>query len=650
MAQADHRYRIPAYRGGEPFAFVSYSHEDSALVFAELEALAAEGLRFYYDEGIHPGHTWDDELADAHRALRGVRVLRDASIRRTSPNCRRENRVRDRSRQAGDRGASAGRRAATGLELVDRQSPGDRAFRVSTKPRYRERLIAAIREHVGQRSQKRCRPAATPARVPAAKRTRRWLIRRRAAAARGRDRIRRRRITGATPRLTRSRSTSNVTKIEQLVQQDQYGAAFTLAHPLIEEDSGRRRRALAGAVEADRLPGTPIVAEAGATLSYAAYDDADDATGSAPASTPIEAAARPAERRGAHSTAEAGISDRRIRRCESGAEREVGAVARERLPEVRVSVSGLAARRWRRTASSPNDMVLVPATDEPMYLDGAARPYDGLRPRALPEFAISKYEVTNREYKEFVDAGGYDNPTYWDGLEFRDDGKTLDWAEARARFVDRTGRPGPAGWELSVVSVGRGRMPVGGISWYEAVAYARFRHLSLPTIHHWTRAAFGPFEGVFETAPAIAAASRFLADGPVEARSEMGLGPWGTWNTAGNACEWVWNFVGAQAAVLGGCVERSRPRIRTRPRDGATDGAVTGARSAPDEELRAGSGRAAGADPAAARRRGRRRGSRRRTTRSRRCGFSSRSVRARRATCRSRASPSPIRGPPRKCC
>jgi hypothetical protein len=50
-------------------------------------------------------------------------------------------------------------------------------------------------------------------------------------------------------------------------------------------------------------------------------------------------------------------------------------------------------------------------------------------------------------------------------------------------------------------------MPVGGISWYESVAYARFRHLSLPTIHHWTRAAFGPFEGAFETAPAVAAAA-----------------------------------------------------------------------------------------------------------------------------------------------
>ncbi len=89
MAQADHRYRIPAYRGDAPFAFVSYAHEDSAMVFAELDALAADGLRFYYDEGIHPGHTWDDELAAAIQRC-AVFVFFVTGRSAESPNCRRE--------------------------------------------------------------------------------------------------------------------------------------------------------------------------------------------------------------------------------------------------------------------------------------------------------------------------------------------------------------------------------------------------------------------------------------------------------------------------------------------------------------------------------------------------------------------------------
>src|SRR4029079_12918433 len=55
----------------------------------------------------------------------------------------------------------------------------------------------------------------------------------------------------------------------------------------------------------------------------------------------------------------------------------------------------------------------------------------------LPDFWIDKYEVTNREFKRFVDAGGYRDPKYWkesfDGV---------------AGLRDRTGQPGPATWEL----------------------------------------------------------------------------------------------------------------------------------------------------------------------------------------------------------
>ena len=49
----------------------------------------------------------------------------------------------------------------------------------------------------------------------------------------------------------------------------------------------------------------------------------------------------------------------------------------------------------------------------------------------------------------------------------------LTWPRRDKRFVDTTGRPGPAGWELSTYLEG-GRYPVVGISWYEAARMRAF--------------------------------------------------------------------------------------------------------------------------------------------------------------------------------
>jgi TolB-like protein len=56
---------FPAYRGDEPYIFVCYAHEDTAVVYPELQRLHDGGIRVYYDEGISPGHEWTQELADA---------------------------------------------------------------------------------------------------------------------------------------------------------------------------------------------------------------------------------------------------------------------------------------------------------------------------------------------------------------------------------------------------------------------------------------------------------------------------------------------------------------------------------------------------------------------------------------------------------
>jgi len=65
------RMPYPAYRGNEPYLFVSYSHLDSAQVFAEIKGFNEHGYHVWYDEGISPGNEWTDEIASAleHCAL-----------------------------------------------------------------------------------------------------------------------------------------------------------------------------------------------------------------------------------------------------------------------------------------------------------------------------------------------------------------------------------------------------------------------------------------------------------------------------------------------------------------------------------------------------------------------------------------------------
>lgn len=59
------RVPIPAYRGNKPYIFVSYCHEDSEDVFAEIRRFNEAGFHVWYDQGIKPGTEWPDEIAKA---------------------------------------------------------------------------------------------------------------------------------------------------------------------------------------------------------------------------------------------------------------------------------------------------------------------------------------------------------------------------------------------------------------------------------------------------------------------------------------------------------------------------------------------------------------------------------------------------------
>src|SRR5439155_15829144 len=106
----------------------------------------------------------------------------------------------------------------------------------------------------------------------------------------------------------------------------------------------------------------------------------------------------------------------------------------------------------------------------------------------IPDCWMDRYEVTNKQFKQFVDADGYRKPEYWKE-PFVENGRMLSLKEAMAKFQDRTGRPGPSAWELGDYPEGQAEYPVTGVSWYEAAAYAEYAGKSLPTVYHWINAA-----------------------------------------------------------------------------------------------------------------------------------------------------------------
>jgi dienelactone hydrolase len=170
---------------------------------------------------------------------------------------------------------------------------------------------------------------------------------------------------------------------------------------------------------------------------------------------------------------------------------------------------------------------------------------DHLAPVPLADYFIDRTEVTNRQFKVFVDSGGYRRPEFWQE-PFEENGRRLSWEQAMARFKDKTGRPGPATWEVGDSPSGQGDLPVTGVSWYEAAAYATFVGRALPTIFHWSRAA--------ETRDAnwIVPASNLEGRGLAPAGAFRGLGPYGTLDMAGNAREWCLNETRGQRYILGG--------------------------------------------------------------------------------------------------
>jgi formylglycine-generating enzyme required for sulfatase activity len=97
------------------------------------------------------------------------------------------------------------------------------------------------------------------------------------------------------------------------------------------------------------------------------------------------------------------------------------------------------------------------------------------------DIVIGQYPVTNIQYRQFIDAGGYLDPSYWDQ-------KGWMWRQEQAIFRPRYWQDARFNKPLN---------PVVGISWYEANAYCRWlsekkkRNIRLPMEGEWMVVASG---------------------------------------------------------------------------------------------------------------------------------------------------------------
>ncbi|MBK9471826.1 MAG: SUMF1/EgtB/PvdO family nonheme iron enzyme [bacterium] len=202
-------------------------------------------------------------------------------------------------------------------------------------------------------------------------------------------------------------------------------------------------------------------------------------------------------------------------------------------------------------ALTAGEMVLVPAGPFTMGSNSGSSAEQPEHTVTLDAYYIDKYEVTNAEYQQFIDAGGYSTAAFW---------STSGWAACSSGnwtkpyyYPSNDYHTGPAFPGYPVLS----------ITYYEAEAYATFVGKRLPTEAEWEKAARGtdgrtyPWGASVDVGRANYASSGDPFEiGNYSYSSPVGFydgrlhpfppfqtvnspSPFGTYDQAGNAGEWV---------------------------------------------------------------------------------------------------------------
>lgn len=179
-------------------------------------------------------------------------------------------------------------------------------------------------------------------------------------------------------------------------------------------------------------------------------------------------------------------------------------------------------------------MVFVPAGEFLMGSTGENAGDDDEKPQHrvyLPDYFIDKTPVTNAHYRQFIQSGGYANPDYWvEALEagYWSDGTCH--GQTQSRYWD------DQEWNGA-------QQPVVEVSWYEALAYARWAGKRLPTEAQWEKAARGTDGRIYPWGNAwdktrLNSGRDIGTTTSVGQFSPQGDSPYGAVDMVGNVWEW----------------------------------------------------------------------------------------------------------------
>ncbi|MFM7584039.1 MAG: SUMF1/EgtB/PvdO family nonheme iron enzyme, partial [Caldilinea sp.] len=197
------------------------------------------------------------------------------------------------------------------------------------------------------------------------------------------------------------------------------------------------------------------------------------------------------------------------------------------------TVVAQAAQGWRNPIDNAR-YVYVPAGEFEMGSSNGANDESPPHRVYLDAYWIGQTEVTNAQFRRFVDAGGYATERYWsaEGWRARKDNK---WNAPRC---------------LDDADFNTDDQPVVCVSWYEAEAYTRWlseetgERYRLPTEAEWEKAARGTDGRTYPWGNAPPDGTLLIYNqntwGPSPAGSyPAGASPYGALDMAGNVGEWV---------------------------------------------------------------------------------------------------------------
>jgi len=329
-------------------------------------------------------------------------------------------------------------------------------------------------------------------------------------------------------------------EIQRLAQSGNFPEAYTLAEEANKHLTDDSRLSSMWPLIADKL--TIITEPAGAQVTAQRYDADAEGQSSAPeflGETPISDLQMP---RGAYRLV---------------IEKEGYALVERMVSRHLFDPHVLVEQKLIKESLLPDDMVFVPGGTYQL------RGQDLLTTEevALQDYAIDRFEVSNSDFKAFIDAGGYRDRSHWQHAIINN-GMEIPWENAIIELVDRTGLHGPRTWTNQTPPFGEEDLPVTNITWYEAQAYARWAGKRLPSIFEWQRAArpdtihpmgmIMPW-GTIMPNESVEYRANFSSSGAVPVNSHpFGVSAYGAYNMAGNVREWCANPMGAGYITAGG--------------------------------------------------------------------------------------------------